>query len=138
MVNADARAWLDGISALSDPLANHVAGDVTIFAEDAATINADSTLSALASAQNDYGVSIGVQLLDTLLTDYQFTSRSGSQTPARRRPGGRRLQRCRCPSKVYQYQGADNRLRELGIETYSTSGDWEECCSTSCSISWAG
>ena len=28
--------------------------------------------------------------------------------------------------KVYQYQGADNQLRDLGIETYSTSGDWEE------------
>src|SRR5690606_8197974 len=79
MVSSDTRAYVEDVDALTDPAANHVGGDLSVTAEDAAQIRADTGIKAIASVVNDYGLSIATGLLRTMLTDYQFTSNSGSQ-----------------------------------------------------------
>jgi len=138
MVSSKANAYIDGIDALTLEADNHVAGSVTVAAEDAAMIDANSTLKAAASAVNDFGISVAMGLLETLLTDYQFTSKSGVQEI-----GDGALVRVASDynggsleGKVFQYIGAPPPQNigdppvlqrvDLGTTDYSDTGLWFE------------
>jgi hypothetical protein len=128
-VSSDARAWLSDLPALETGETEHVGGDVTVLAQDASSILADTKVASLASAVNDFGISVGLKFLETMLTDYQFTSASGSQPLSK----GALVRvaddyaDADAQGKVYRYINETPATLDLGTQSYSTDDtNWKE------------
>jgi len=74
MVNSAAYAYIDSTSGLRTIDAD---GGVNVFAQDDASILANSKLAAISSTTNDAGISLLTQFADNVIGEYQFTDRSG-------------------------------------------------------------
>ena len=78
LVNSEARAFIN--STTGSNLDIHArGGGVNVFAQDDAGIVANTKLTAASSTTNDGGLTLLTNFADTLLTEYQYTDRSGPQ-----------------------------------------------------------
>lgn len=78
MVNASTKAYVDNVPA-SGKLIN-AAGRLSVTADDKAVVDADINLKAQSSSSNDGGLSVALDLIKSQVNDYEFTTKSGTQT----------------------------------------------------------
>ena len=123
MVATDARAYIDN----SDTI--NAGGDVTVLANDEASIRAVTEMVTSSRETNDVGVGILSNLANTLLGDYQFTSNSGTQDLV----FGDNVRLASdfagtgTPEAVYRFMGDAKTGADLGSEVYDPNlGFWQE------------
>ncbi|MDZ4252170.1 MAG: hypothetical protein U1A72_06305, partial [Sulfuritalea sp.] len=118
MVSSEAKAYIDDAAGAVSVVT--AGGAVTISGEDAATINADSTLVSMSTTSSDGGLSIAGDLVSTMLTDYRFTVHSGTQNVQTgdlvRLDNG----------DIYQYKGTATAGQNLNLATVPyTTATWQ-------------
>ncbi len=126
MVSSGAEAFIQYTGAQGS---FNVGGALTVHASDNASITSDADLKALQRTTNDGGLSIAKNFYNNLLNEYQYTSKSGTQTlnngdMVRLAGDYATLQ----PGKgsadtLYIFQGTDGTELDLASVDY-TSGDW--------------
>jgi hypothetical protein len=123
-VNSGARAYIDqGSDRAASPVL--AGGEVRVFAADNAGIDAHTKIEVTASTTNDGGLDIALKLASAYLSEYQFTTESGSQfvregdlvRVAEGYAGGG------LGGALYMYDGADATVN-VGAQNYATSPDW--------------
>ncbi|MDO9263656.1 MAG: hypothetical protein Q7U02_06805, partial [Desulfosalsimonadaceae bacterium] len=121
MVSSEAKAYIDDTAGAASVVT--AGGAVTISGEDAATINADSTLASMSKTSSDGGLSIAGGLVSSMLTDYRFTVHSGTKDV---KTGDLvRLDN----GDIYQYKGTAAAGMSLNLATapYTTAGTvWQK------------
>jgi hypothetical protein len=123
-VNSGARAYIDqGSDRAASPVL--AGGEVRVFAADNAGIDAHTKIEVTASTTNDGGLDIALKLASAYLSEYQFTTESGSQfvregdlvRVAEGYAGGG------LGGALYMYDGADATVN-VGAQDYATSPNW--------------
>ncbi|MGN7612778.1 beta strand repeat-containing protein, partial [Magnetococcales bacterium HHB-1] len=118
--SADASITFDNSGTVS------TGGLLTVSAEDQATINAKSNMSAISSLSNDGGSSMLGGLIDAAIQEYRYSSLSGRQSLEE--GDGVRVASTHTAGGVaggtYKYIGSDATLN-LGTQDYSNTSKWE-------------
>ncbi|MEA5569032.1 DUF4347 domain-containing protein [Anabaena sp. UHCC 0399] len=129
MVSSEVQAYIRSTTSTNTNIT--ATGDITINANDATGIKADTTLQAISSTSNDGGVSLANNLFNTLINEYQYTSKSGTQTV-------NQYDQVRLASdwsdstqgtagKVYQYIGSTPLANiDLASQNYTDSSKWKQ------------
>ncbi|KPA11264.1 repeat-containing protein, partial [Candidatus Magnetomorum sp. HK-1] len=111
-----------------------VDGNTTIFSTDDASITATTVMKAISSTTNDGGASILGGLVDSIFTEYDFSSKSGSQTietgdvvrvASDHGSGG-------VVNGYYRYIGAGSTI-DLSTTDFSDKDNWERITRTNAS-----
>ncbi len=122
MVNSDAKAYINYTTATTKKVVAN--GKLTVDAEDTASVNANTHMIASSTTTNDGGASILNNLTSALLNDYQYTTKSGTQTlnpgdEVRIAPDYGKGAK----GGVYFYQGTAGSF-DLGTYVLQTPSDW--------------
>ncbi|RYE78390.1 MAG: hypothetical protein EOO74_05365, partial [Myxococcales bacterium] len=132
MVNANTKAYIDNVPNSGKSI--DADGTLSVRADDEAKINADIKLIAQSTSSNDGGLSVALDLIKSLVQDYPYTTKSGTQTVK----NGDYVRMAHDYANadgegaIYQYQPKDaqgNRTQtpftgDLGAINYKTDTNW--------------
>ena len=133
MVSSEAQADIRYSDTYVHPTVDvQAGGSVTVQANENASITASTRMLAKGSSSNDGGASIVNNFVNAFLDEYDYTTKSGTQTIsqfdkvrlASDYAGGNGS-----PGAVYQYTGSDEPSLDLGGQNYA-SGLWVRLDST--------
>ncbi len=131
LVNSKANAYVSYDNSYTHSATPDVqaAGALTVQAQDDAGIDSNAKINVLASSKNDFGISALTNVALSFLTDYQFTTKSGTQdvqtgdmvrvsddyNPAKGDPG-----------KLYRFLGSDTDGKglDLGNTDFTNTALW--------------
>ncbi|MGC9328916.1 MAG: hypothetical protein ACP5I1_14875, partial [Candidatus Hinthialibacter sp.] len=126
MVSSLAKAYIENIDFAKSI---HAGRNISIYANDAASIDASTSLVTSSKATNDLGVGILNDYIDTLLYDYQYTSNSGEQTLEfgdKIRVAGDYDETQGKAGKIYKYMGTGGQYDLGGQDYIGDYGLWQE------------
>ena len=128
MVSSEADAFIQYTTPIDSVLDVDAGGAVTVEANEDAEISASTRMLAKGSTTNDAGTSLINNFADALLTEYHYTTNSGTQTvmPARNGKIGQRLHSSApaAPGVVYMYNGISASPLNLGNQNYAGNPLW--------------
>ncbi|ETR68439.1 MAG: hypothetical protein OMM_10525, partial [Candidatus Magnetoglobus multicellularis str. Araruama] len=129
------------VSSLADAYINYIgdqgtvhAGSITINAKDDAAISATTNMKAISSTTNDGGASLLGDLVDAFTSEFNYSSKSGTQTvkvddivrvASDHTAGG-------VTKGIYTYKGTEDAI-DLGTEDFSDRDTWERITRTNAS-----
>ncbi|KPA19322.1 hypothetical protein MHK_000458, partial [Candidatus Magnetomorum sp. HK-1] len=112
-----------------------ISGQITISAKDDASIDAKTNMKSISSTTNDGGASMLGGLVDAIMTDYKYSSKSGTQTVEKDHyirvasdhdAGG-------VTGGIYRYKGTESASIDLDAEDFSVRDTWERITRSSAS-----
>ncbi|KPA14159.1 hypothetical protein MHK_005634, partial [Candidatus Magnetomorum sp. HK-1] len=112
-----------------------ISGQITISAKDDASIDAKTNMKSISSTTNDGGASMLGGLVDAIMTDYKYSSKSGTQTVEKdhyirvasdHEAGG-------VTGGIYRYKGTESASIDLDAEDFSVRDTWERITRSSAS-----
>lgn len=127
MVSSEADAYIHYTADMDSNLDVDAGVAVTVQANEKAEISASTRMLAKGSSTNDAGTSLINNFADALLTEYHYTTNSGTQKVkplemvrlADNYTGG-----TGAPGVVYMYNGADESNLNLGNQNYAGNPLW--------------